>query len=285
MQSAISSLTFCYGPMTSHELANASNRIKAMLEPTSLYIIAKRRRPLMEIQSQDEKSIQILYTLESSKLEISLLLNQALQKELQYNNGIITVDRLIHLQHHGILKIISGKGSLSKFVTYEVLYVGQCVKEHIADRFKAHHALLSIFNNETILSSTYDKSEEILILPFVVNSNELTSVTADSSPDEMDKIVNAMLGYCIAPEEAFSYDCEKALIRAMDPKYNKTKFKSYPKSLDGLYPYEFDSICYAIDENIILSYGNSNLILGGNFGESVILIKENKDFEIILKTR
>lgn len=285
MQSTISSLTFSYGPMTSRELANASNRIKTMLEPTSLYIIAKRKRPLMEIQSRDEKSIHIVYTLESLRLEATLLLNSILQEELQYNNGVITIDRLIHLQHHGMIEVVSGSGSLSQFVTYEVLYVGQCVKEHIADRFKAHHALLAIFNNETILSTTYDKSEEILILPFVINSNEITSVTANSSSDEIDRIVNAMLGNCTAPEDAYSYDCEKALIRAMDPKYNKTKFKSYPKSKDGLYPYEFDSIGYAIDENIILSYGNSNFILGANWGESVILIKKNKDFEIILKTR
>lgn len=43
---------------------------------------------------------------------------------------------------------------------------------------------------------------------------------------------------------------------ALNPKYNKIRFKNYPKSEDGLYNTEADVFCYSIAENMILKYAN-----------------------------
>lgn len=57
------------------------------------------------------------------------------------------LDRLIHLHSNKRINL-RVKGDITPFVTYEVLYVGQCTHEHIFKRFKNHHALIDILINE-----------------------------------------------------------------------------------------------------------------------------------------
>ena len=76
-------------------------------------------------------------------------------------------DRLIQLNHNEIFNI-RVLGDITPLITYEVLYVGQCVNQHIFSRFKAHHALQKILIKEQIIPKDYDKVNDLLLLPGIV---------------------------------------------------------------------------------------------------------------------
>lgn len=318
MQAAISTLTICHSAMTYYEFCHATEKMKHDMDDAHLYIIAKRELPIMHFKSMGRDEICLVVNMESHKAPIEIVIRAHDNSKvfpdgfwgiktgsnligsdpgekfhyLSIASGINTntdelifdfhtnFDRLIHLYHHNLLKL-EIHGDVTPFITYEVLYVGQCAKQHITKRFDGHHAISEIMGSEIIVPKDHDKNEEIIIIPFKLNSIEITSLTADTMTTELDKVVATAEGNGVASDNEYIYDGEKALIRALDPKYNKDKFLNYPQSENGLYQHEFDSIGYAIDEDIILYYGESNMIFGGSMGESLILVKENKDFSII----
>jgi hypothetical protein len=76
-------------------------------------------------------------------------------------------------------------------------------------------------------------------------------------------------------------DAEKALIRAMTPKYNKELFKNYPVSKDGLYNDNFDTISYTFTDPITLVYETGEIQGGLNkLGGDSIIIESNSSFRI-----
>ncbi|MBU2020644.1 MAG: hypothetical protein KJ941_13445, partial [Bacteroidetes bacterium] len=76
-------------------------------------------------------------------------------------------------------------------------------------------------------------------------------------------------------------DAEKALIKAMQPEYNKEMFNNYPKSKDGLYKDNYDSIAYTVMDPIKLIYSKDE-IRGGlsPWGGDSIGVFDNKDFKL-----
>lgn len=80
------------------------------------------------------------------------------------------------------------------------------------------------------------------------------------------------------PDQRTIYlDAEKALIHAMQPKYNEELFKNYLKSIDGPHKHSFNSIAYTLTDPITLVYDNGE-IRGGlsPWGGDTIRIVTNK---------
>ncbi len=181
------------------------------------------------------------------------------------------LDRLLHLHSNNSITL-RFKGDFTPFVTYEVLYVGQCTGEHIFDRFKSHRALLKILLQENIIPQNYDKVNDLLILPLHIETTMLSEISSEQ------EFFDAITGKSLVNTKTVSLDCEKALIKTMNPKYNSTKFKQYPKSTDGLFNHNIDFYQYKILENLVLDYGNNNYIDGTN--SSIISVSNNSYFFI-----
>lgn len=294
--------------------------IREVLKNTSIYIIAKRQLPFFSLKDSTEfddkdglKSLHLLVHYQNYN-PVEIIIDICKNREW-FPDGVASInmlsnkdkphmlprdlfqaiaffdanekfllhanfDRLIQLYYNGLIDL-QINGDITPIVTYEVLYVGECVKEHIFDRFEAHHALQKILLKERIIPKDYDKANDLMLLPFEL-SNEMISTIGDGDSDaEIDEFIRiAMGGNPISPNTV-SLDCEKALINAMNPKYNRDKFKRYPYSTNGLYSHNLDSFSYLIDENLVLAYGNEQKIYG-NTGkyQSVIRIDNNKDFSI-----
>lgn len=277
------------------------------LRAASIYIIARRKLPVMKLVDGATDGFHISVSMNNNPAVIEIrmlqkdnmkLLHDGLtgikvgnNTELKNQFHSITLlgknerfimnanlDRLIHLHSNKRINL-RVKGDITPFVTYEVLYIGQCTDEHIFKRFKSHHALIDILINEKIIPPNYDKVNDLIILPFNIESDIISEITGDS---EEEDLLEALTGKFSFDHKTISLDCEKALIKAMNPKYNKQKFNQYPKSKDGLYNYNLESIVYRIEENIVLDYGNDNKIYGSMNPKdaSIIAIKENNDFDI-----
>lgn len=59
----------------------------------------------------------------------------------------------------GVLFHIIVLGDCTSAITYDILYVGETVKEKLTQRFKAHHALQNMLIEEKVISPSFDKSE------------------------------------------------------------------------------------------------------------------------------
>lgn len=313
MHNIDSKLKFSYSPMTlfEFEALKDDNDVHEFLKSTTIYVIAKRALPIMKLIDASPSGFHISVSMEGRPETVEIIMSREDNKELfgaglsqirqgsnilddpnnfhaitlfRENNGEdefvlnANFDRLIHLASNKLINI-TVEGDIIPFISYEVLYVGQCIGEHIFNRFKAHHALQNILIKENIIPPNYDKVNELLILPFGVNSDVLSVIKYEAKEEE---VVEAFTGNFSFGNREISLDCEKALIRAMNPRYNKTRFKQYPKSTDGLFNRNLDSYIYSILENIILCYDSGNRIYGDVNGiyRSFISIINDKEFDI-----
>lgn len=308
-------LKLSYSPMTIFEFDMYKNDkdIYQYLERTTLYVIAKRTLPVMKILDSGNDGLILSVRMEDNEEEliVSLLAKDNLKffpngisavnlgsniqddKEsfhsmILYSRGADDVDRfvmsanldrLIHLASNGIIDIRI-EGNWEPFISYHVLYVGKCVNEHIFKRFKAHHALQDILIKEKIIPKDYDKVNDLILLPFHIES-EIVSVLDENATEE--QFLEAFTGQFSFGNEEISEDCEKALVHAMSPKYNRTKFKQYPKAQDGLFQHNLGTYFYRILENLILIYDENNKLYGDVNGEycSYIAITNEDEFSII----
>lgn len=319
MHNIDSTLKLSYSPLTAFEFENSKKDkdIEEYLNNTSIYVIAKRPLPIMKLIKGDVNGFHILVTMEGYKDNIQIVMTKddnpklfgqglsAIRKgsnligdtehfhsiTLYRINGEYTdenpgdfiinanFDRLIHLASNKAINLRI-KGDITPFVSYEVLYVGECVNEHIFKRFKAHHALQNILIKENIIPPNYDKVNDLLIMPFTLENEIVSCITGHSTETEF---FEAMSGKFPFGGKDIALDCEKALVHAMNPKYNKTKFKQYPKSKDGLFTYNLGSYLYRILENIVLCYDEENKIYGNveRNKASIISVIDNNKFSIL----
>lgn len=313
MHNLDSQLKLSYSPLTLFEFENfkEDKDIYEFLTSTTIYVIAKRALPIMKLIDAASDGFHISVSMEGKSESIEIIMRMKDNQKL-FGSGICAIetgsnilekpdyfhaitlfkkingkdefilnanlDRLIYLAGNNKIKICV-KGDVTPFISYEVLYVGQCVGEHIFHRFKAHHALQNILIKENIIPPNYDKVNDLLVLPFNVDSDVISVIIGESKEKEF---MEAMTGNFSFGNREISLDCEKALIRAMNPRYNKTKFKQYPKSSDGLFNRSLDSYIYRILEDIILCYDSENKIYGDVDGTaaSIISITNDKEFEI-----
>lgn len=102
---------------------------------------------------------------------------------------------------------------------------------------------------------------------------------ADSDVKEMAAVLS---GEKYTSREQIFLDAEKALIKAMKPKYNRELFNGYPVSSDGLYKENFDAISYTLMDPISLQYDNGEIEGGLNphLGGDAIIILNNSEFKL-----
>lgn len=171
------------------------------------------------------------------------------------------------------------KGDIRSFTNYQVHYVGKATKQSIFKRLTGHSTLQEILSVETPFLYGDLPTHEITLLLFKFYDNlEIKSYGINSNIDEM---VDSMMGKKRPDKESIFLDAEKALIKAMQPKYNKELFNNYPKSKDGLYNHNYDAISYTIMDPITLEYSNGKIEGGlSNLGGDSIIVKDNTTFEL-----
>lgn len=172
------------------------------------------------------------------------------------------------------------EGDVNSFLKYKVHYVGKATKQNILRRLTGHSTLQDILSLEKPITYKDLPTHEIAILCFEFNDNLQFHVFGDNA--SVEEITASLLGENFPPQESISLDAEKALIRAMEPRYNKELFKNYPKSKDGLFKDNFDYISYTFIDPITLEYkdGEINGSLNYDGGDSIV-IKDNKEFALI----
>lgn len=167
-----------------------------------------------------------------------------------------TFDELIYYCDNDLFHIIM-QGDFTSAITYEVLYVGESVGEKLTQRFKAHHALQNMLIEEKVISPSFDKSEELILMPFTIDSDMCTMLTGFSPENDW---IKAFIGDFDVTPNQISLDAEKAFVHSMNPKYNQIRFKNYPLSKDGLYKSDVSVFYYSIAENMILKYDAGKII-------------------------
>lgn len=262
-------------------------REKESLDRASLYIIGKREVPVFvprrEISNEHCLILDIEVGKESFRIFIHALTNptyslssfagiktepEGLEKAQKvwlfaFNDKGETVstigftfDELIYYCGNGWFHIIM-QGNFTSAITYEVLYVGSSVGEKLTQRFKAHHALQNMLIEEKVISPSFDKSEELILMPFTIDSDMCSLLTGFSPENDWMK---AFIGDFDVTPNQISLDAEKALIHGMNPKYNHIQFKKYPFSKDGLYKSDASIFFYSIAATMILKYDAGSII-------------------------
>nr|WP_154891613.1 hypothetical protein [Paenibacillus xylanexedens] len=302
-------LKLSYSPMTIFEFEKFrdDNDIVNYLNNASIYVIARRTLPIMKLIDADSSKVHLEVSMKGIATKLEIILTQQYNKTL-FKDGLTAIrtgnntkdqdsfhsitlyrdneefilaantDRLLHLHSQGLITLLT-KGDAEPFLTYDVLYVGQCTEQHIFKRFKSHHALQEILINENIIPENYQMVNDLVLLPFNISSDFVTQIDENMSVEDVEHILTGDHGI---EASAISLDCEKSLIKAMNPKYNKTKFSNYPKSKDGLYKYNLNTVSYQIKEEISLCYGGKRIYGDVSLKDaSKILVFENQDFVIL----
>lgn len=172
------------------------------------------------------------------------------------------------------------EGNIDEFTKYKVHYVGQATKQEIWKRLTGHDKLQDILSLEYPLTYGTLPTHEIAILLFNFQENLQMHTFGDNS--SIESMVNSVMGKNMPEQRTIFLDAEKALIKAMQPKYNEELFKNYPKSADGLYKHKYDTISYSFVDPITLLYDKGEIKGGLNyFGGDTIIIKNNKTMELI----
>lgn len=207
-------------------------REKESLDNASLYIIGKREAPVFvprrEISDEHCLILDVEVGKASFRIFIPALTNpkyslngfagiktepEGLEKaqkvwlfafndkgEAVPNIGF-TFDELIYYASNDLFHI-EIQGDFTSAITYDVLYVGETVREKLTQRFKAHHALQDMLIEEKVISPSFDKSEELILMPFTIDSYMCSSVMEGYSGTGLFSFRNNSINLiCIISEE------------------------------------------------------------------------------------
>jgi len=171
-------------------------------------------------------------------------------------------------------------GDYRMFLEYKVHYVGKATKQSIIKRLTGHSTLQDILSLETPVTDLQLPANEITILCFKFGDN--LQIQSFGPESDIKSMAASLRGDNYPDQEKVFLDAEKALIKAMEPDYNKELFKNYPKSKDGLYDDNYDAILYTFLDPIKLIY-NQGEIDGGlwQFGGDSITVLDNEKFELL----
>lgn len=172
------------------------------------------------------------------------------------------------------------EGDWKSFINYKVHYVGKATKQGILQRLTGHSTFQNILSLETSETEKQLPANEIVILPFEFQDN--LQIQSFGEGTETSEIFASLLGENYPEQEKVFLDAEKALIKAMQPSYNKELFNNYPVSKDGLYKDNYDAILYTFIDPIVLTYEEGE-IRGGlsHIGGDTIIIIDNKEFKLV----
>ena len=168
------------------------------------------------------------------------------------------------------------EGNYKSFLKYKVHYVGKATEQHIFDRVDGHKAFQKILSQVKPNTKNDIPSNEIVLLCFKIKNIGLDSFDYNSDPEE---IIRVLRGESLPSIKTVLLDAEKALVKAMQPKYNSILFKKYPESNDGLFKHKYKYISYSLSDPIVLKYDNGEIIGSSDYLDvDTIIIKDNKKF-------
>jgi hypothetical protein len=171
-------------------------------------------------------------------------------------------------------------GDFTSFTKYKVHYVGKATKQSIFKRLTGHSTFQDILSLESTVTEKQLPANEIVILPFEFQENLQMQTFGDGANTK--DMVSALLGETYPKREKVFLDAEKAIIKAMQPTYNKELFDKYPISKDGLFKDKYDAISYTFIDPISLVYEDGEINGGlSTIGGDTILILKNKEFKLI----
>lgn len=171
------------------------------------------------------------------------------------------------------------QGDSDSFTRYHVHYVGKATKQNIVKRLNGHPTFQDILSLETTITEKQLPANEIIILAF--GFRETTQVQTFGGEPDIRQMVAAVRGDNYPVQERIFLDVEKALIKAMRPRYNKQLFESYPVSKDGLYSDKYDFISYTLKDPITLVYNEGEIVGQPDFFDcDAIHIFRNQEFRL-----
>lgn len=172
------------------------------------------------------------------------------------------------------------EGDIRDFTKYKVHYVGQATRQEIWKRLTGHEKLQDILSLENPFIFGDLPTHEIAILAFTFHENLHIRTFGDHATSK--DFADAYLGKDLPEQRTIYLDAEKALINAMQPKYNNALFGNYPKSSDGLHKHDFNTISYSFVDPITLVYDKGEIRGGLSFwGGDSILIHKNETSELV----
>jgi hypothetical protein len=166
-------------------------------------------------------------------------------------------------------------GEYSSMLEYKVHYVGKSTEQNICKRLSNHSTFQEILTNQEPFSFGEIPSNEIMILLFrVKDNNTIVKWGDDVNSNEISKYIT---DYTLPSDKTISLDAEKALIKHLQPEYNRILYNSFPKKNDLVNNDFHNLILYALSDPITLAY-NEGIIKGSeNFsGRDYISVKKKK---------
>lgn len=175
-------------------------------------------------------------------------------------------------------------GDIRKFTKYRVHYVGKATEQSIWKRLTGHATLQEILSVEYPLVHGSLPTHEIAILFLRFKDNLSIKTYGDSSKD-VDEFVDTLMGNNQLDQKIIFLDAEKALIKAMQPKYNKEVYNSYPESKDGLFKHKLTSYSFTFTDPISLLYEQGEINGGLDFLGGDTIYIENNSMKILKAKR
>ncbi|GEM_PF-2261915 len=172
------------------------------------------------------------------------------------------------------------EGSIEEFIKYKVHYVGKSTEQEVWNRLTGHSTLQQILSLEYPLQYGTLPTHEIAIL-FLQLKDAVALHTISAEDPINEDVINTFKGMNLPPAKTILLDAEKALIKAMQPGYNKQFYNNYPISKDGLFGYNLDGYSFQILSPIILEYKNGLIKGGTNYNADSILIKKGQPLKVI----
>lgn len=156
-----------------------------------------------------------------------------------------------------------------KMLDFKVHYVGKSTEQNICERLSKHSTFQEILTKEDTLTYGDIPSNEIMILLMRVKDNNTIVRWGGTSTGE--EISDYIHNYSLPSDKVISLDAEKALIKHLQPQYNKILYDSFPNRNDLVNTDYHSVILYALSDPITLIYNKGN-IKGGDF------IKDERDY-------
>lgn len=175
-----------------------------------------------------------------------------------------TPDKLFQNYWKGHIKA-KFTGDYSEMLEYNVHYVGKSTEQNICQRLSGHSTFQEILTYQNSLSFKNIPSNEIMILLFRIKDNNTVVKWGDEATSE--EISNYLTDYILPSDKKLSLDAEKALIRHLQPEYNKILYKSFPNKTDLINKDYHSLILYGLTDPIKLNYKKSELKGNKDWGE------------------
>jgi hypothetical protein len=182
-------------------------------------------------------------------------------------------DKLFQNYWKGLLSAEISK-EFKEMCEFEVHYVGKSTEQNICKRISNHSTFQEILINQQPLSYKNIPSNEIIILLMRIK-NSSTVVKWGNESDE-EQISDYLNHYKLPDDKTISLDAEKALIKHLQPKYNKILYNNFPKKNDLINNDYHDVILYGLSDPITLIYDNGKTKGGSLFDDKDYISVEQK---------